>query len=688
MAKEFYIDVDRFKKYGFYSLLDTTKAPIGSLRIMKNAMVTDRGGLSPRPGTEVLGTYDSGGDKTKGLYNFRKSFGSNEILMKGVGTKLQILSSGHLTSGWFTMKDSFTDAKEFGFVSSLVNTDNEDYVIGCNRYENYFRWIGAVTLLNGALSGGEAAVTVDSVLTDETYDSGTASSATATTVDVAGTPWADDQWIGLYIYITSGAHSGKIRAITDNDNNTLTFDTLGASPGTATFEIRKNAFPATGTLIYGGTELAYTAIPTATTFTVASAHTAVDNTPLTIVPTEYPGNPRGNRFTNYFNRIIVGNVRSALARNSGGALSGYSAAGSYFVSNVSDPVDFTYAATRVAGEGDVISTPYGGGDITDVAHHEDGAYIFKKEYIESVKYSQDTNDLAVRTPLKAGIGSIGKITKGSDDIYFFTGDKRFTSIGRVESKDILPGTENIGNSIQRYLNDSGIDSSVGRGREYRGKLYLPIKSSTSKSDNDVVLVYNKQNKNFEGIWNISAFSIEEFSGDLIYSESNGPNAYKMLTGTADVVGTTRYPIASEVATHFMNLTASKANLQAINSVYVEGYIRGGTTITFEAWKDFSTDSFLSFTFAASEEGLLDGDKTQVFLGGAPLATAPIGSISGESDNEGRRHFQFRVYFPFSYGNYFSIGHSSSGADFDYEVTRYGLALKEEAVINMSKIKSL
>ena len=687
MSKELYIDVERFKK-GFYALEDTTKAPIGSLRIMKNATVTDRGGIGPRPGTELLGSYDNSGSKIKGFYNFRKSFSTNELLVKAIGTTLETYSNDHSSSGWFTMKDGFTTSKEFGFVSSLVNTDNADFMIGGNRYEDYFRWQGDVTLLDGAVTGSPSVVTVDSVLTAEIFHSDTATSATSTTVDVAGTPWAPSQWLGLYIYITSGTHNGKIRAITANDNNTLTFDTLGSTPGTATFEVRKNAFPATGTLIYGGTELAYTAIPTATTFTVSSAHDGADNLPVTIVPTLYPANPRGNRFTNYLNRIIVGNVRSAMARNTGGTLSGYSSAGSYFVSAVSTPTDFTFTATRVAGEGDIVSAPYGGGDITDVAHHENDAYVFKKEYIEAVQYSQDENDLAVRDPLKAGVGSIGKTTKGSNDIYFFTGDKRFTSIGRVRAKDLRPEIENIGFPIQRYLNGSGIDSTVGRGREYRDKLYLPIKSTSSQTDNDVVLVYSRINKSFEGIWDIPAFGIEEFAGDLVYGESNGANSYKMLTGTADVVGTTRYPIFSEVATHFMNLTASKANVQALNSVYFEGYIRGGTTVTFNSWKDFASDPFLSFTLASTEEGLLDGENTQVFLGGKPLGGEPLGAISGEVDDDGRRHFQFRVYFPFEYGNYFSIGHTSTGADHDYEVIRYGLALKEETAVNTGRIKSI
>jgi hypothetical protein len=60
IMKEVFIDMEKFK-LGFYALEDTTKAPFGSARTMTNCQVTDRGGISPRPGTELLGTYNTAG---------------------------------------------------------------------------------------------------------------------------------------------------------------------------------------------------------------------------------------------------------------------------------------------------------------------------------------------------------------------------------------------------------------------------------------------------------------------------------------------------------------------------------------------------------------------------------------------------------------------------------------------------
>jgi len=685
MPREVYIDHEDFKQ-GLYALEDTTKAPFGSARTMQNMMVTDSGGISPRPGTTILGSFNSSTHSVTGLYNFRKSFNQDEVLIKTYDDELEAYSKNNTSAGWFRVKNGFTDDQEFGFVTSLVNVDNEDYVIFCNRYENYQRWTGSVTMLDGALSGGETSVLVDSVLTPEILESKTASASSATTLDVSGTTWAASQWVNMYVYITSGALTGQIRKITANTSTQITFDTLGSDPSSPTFQIRKAAFPASGTIIYGGTTIAYTAIPAVNTFTVSSAHAAADNTAVTLVPTEYPANPRGNRLTNYLARIVVGRVRSALARDSGGALQGFSSGGSYFVSKLANPFDFTFAASRAAGEGDIISTPYGGGEVTDVEHQEDTVYIFKERYIEATKYTQDSNDLAARTPLKPGTGSIGQVIKGSDDIYFFTADGKFTSIGRVASKDITPQTENIGYRIKRLLDV--YQFNTGKGKEYKDKIYAPGKATSSESQNNLVLVYNKQNKGFfEGVWDISANYVEEWNGNLYFGESTTANVYQMLTGHADVVGTDRFPIVARYATHFMNLTSSNSNLQAMNSLYFEGYIKGNTVITFKAWKDLNSDAFLEFDFAGTETGLLDGRELSAFLGSESLGLKPLGTI-GDPDEDDRRHFFFRVFFPFQYGNHFSIGFESSGADYDYEVTRFGLGLKETVTMDTGRTKSI
>jgi hypothetical protein len=374
-----------------------------------------------------------------------------------------------------------------------------------------------------------------------------------------------------------------------------------------------------------------------------------------------------------------------MARDSGGALQGYSTAGSVFVSKLSNPFDFSFAGTRAAGEGDLIAMPYGGGDITDVVAQEDTLYAFKNRYIESIAYSQNSSDLAIRDPLKTGIGSVGKTVIGADDVYFFTPEKQLTTIGRVRTKDIRPQTLDVGAKIKRFLDECSLDD-VGRGLEIAEKVYFPIKSSPTVDYNDIILIYNRNGRIFEGVWELGAFGIERFNDKYYFAESTSPNVYEMFVGHSDVIGGNSFPVDFEVATHFYNLTASKAYLQAMHGIVLEGYIAGGAEFNFKVWADFASSPFLSGTFVFTEEGLLDGEQTQAFLGNEPLALNAL--AVGEPGADGRRHFLWRQYFPFKYANYFSLGLSAAEVDNDFEVIRWGLMVKEDTAVNTNKIKSL
>lgn len=679
------IDLADFSK-GFWAGPDTTKSPFGSFRVMRNAQITDRGGIAPRPGTLLLGTKNTSTKKLTGLYTYKRSFEENEILIKNYDDEMEAFSQSHSGSGWFRVKDGFTVDQEFGYVHNLFNTSNENYVVGSNRYEPYFRWSGAITQLNGALAGAETTLTVDSTLLPDVYESKTATANSTTTLDVASS-WAPSQWNGFYVLITAGAQAGQVRLISATTATQITFAALGGAPGNVTFEIRRLLFPATGTLIYNGTTIAYTAIPTSTTISVASAHAAPDNTIVTLAPENYVENPRGNRLTNYLGRTIVGNVRSALSRDSGGTLQGYASGGAYFVSKINNPFDFTFSGTRVAGEGDLQSTPYGGGNITDVVAQEDTAYIFKRDYIEAVSYTQDANDLAKREPLKTGIGSVGKVTQTGDDIYFFTEDNQLTSIGRVRAKDLKPQTSNIGFKIKRWLDRADV-TEVGRGIEIKGKIYFPLKSVSTATSNDVVLVYNTNTNSFEGLWDLGAFGIKEFAGNYYYGESSGPNVYQMFTDRfADIEGTTAYGYSFDARTHFFNLTASKGYQQSIYGMVVEGYIKGGTTVIYTAYKDMSDTPFITFNISLDDDNVLDGTATNIYLGDLPLGFNNLSIDLADIDADGRRHFKATVYFPWQYGSYFSVGISSSGIDQNHETTSFSLMLNEEMSTNQNRIKA-
>jgi len=689
MAKTLSFDMEEFKA-GLYLLDDDSTSPVGSARNMQNIFITDRGGIAPRPGTLILGNRDAASDRGRGFFVFKKSFGAIEIPMRAGGVILEAYTEQH---GWFLVKEGFTNDKEFGFIYNLVNTDNDDFAYFSNRYEAYQRWSGQIANITVALAGGETSITVDSTLEEDIYYTGTVDAGATTTSipdDAATAPWVGDQWNNFYLLITSGAQAGQVRKITDTTTNTLTVDAFAGAPADGdTFEIRTTKFRLEfgSTFIYNGIEIEVTAIPSSTELSVASAHAAPVDTAITQSPETFEGAPRGNRMDTLLGRALVGNVRSALSRDAGGALQGSNSAGSIWVSRQNDPTDFTYDAARIAGQGDLISMPYGGGDITDIAVTEDVAYVYKRGYIEAIRYSQDVNDFAIRNPLKPGAGSVNKVIIGKDDHYFVTVDKQFTSLGRVANKDVTVQTENIGLPIRRLLQQYEFNQFDGI--EYRNRILFSGRSNDQVENNDTTIVWNKRTQSFEGVWNVAAHGFDVFGEELYYQESNGPNVWKMFESRkADVDNTDELPIASVWQSNFFNLLPIKGNYQTVQSLAFEGYIAANTTFTVSLFKDFEDEASIEFDFGGlDDEAFLTGSALASFLGSNPLGLVPIGTLGG-IDIDGRRRFSFMVYFPFEYGQYFSLGFQSSGIDQDWEVIRASMGLKETISTIRPGIKSI
>lgn len=667
------VDIEKFQS-GLRLLEDSASAPIGSARVMTNMMVSDRNGLTKRPGTSLLGTINASVKPTKGFYVFNKAFGNLQIPVKAYDTYTEYY---HANFGWTRLESGFTDGSEHGFKEHIRNIDNEDYLYSGNRTEDYRRWPGAYTQLNGALAGGETTVTVDGVLKSTIIYTGTATASAATTLDVSTAAWATDQWKNFYVLIKAGAEANKIRLITANTGTQITFNTLGADPGDVAFEIRQIAIPASGTLIINSEEVAYSALPTQYTITTSAiVGVHADNSPVTVKPTSYSGAPKGNRLEVNLDRMLVGNVASAVSRDGSGNVQGSASPLSVYTSKLRNAADFTFAATRVAGEGDIISFPEGASKVVDIANQEEQFYVFTNGSISAVTYSQDSNDVAVKTPLKNGTGAVGRVIKGENDVYFVTQDKKISSIGRILNKDITPQVENIGLSIKRLTDDFEFDSHAGI--KYKQRIFHTLKSGDDVTYNDRILVYSELSKSYEGLWTLGAYGFGVYNDLLYYANSRSPNIFQMFTGTADNDGTTDFGINSEWLSNWINLTPSKSSLQGMQAFFCEGFIWGGTEeINFSIYKDYNSTASYSFTFGIDNTGFLDDSVgLNGYFGGLPLGVSPLGSL-GSIASDGSRHFSFMIYFPFLYSNFFSVGVSNSEVTAKFDLVRFGIGVTEE-----------
>lgn len=688
MAKTLSFDMDNFQA-GLTLLEDDSKTIPGSSREMLNIFITDRGGIAPRPGITMLGTPAESTSPGTGFFVFKKSFGFREIPMRTYGERLEAYCQAK--DNWFLVKEGFEPNQEFGFISNLVNKDNDDFAYFSNRYQPFQRWTGQIAIITDELLGGETEIKVDSTIEDDIfYEDVVTGAPTTTTITVAGAPWVESQWVNFYVYITSGTQVGRVRKITANTTNSLTFAALPLATAVSdTFEIRMLRFKLElgGLFIYNEQFLTVTEVDKDDTLLVGSAHAAPAGTPITQMPEEFPDAPRGNRIDSLLGRTLVGNVRSALSRDAGGALQGSNSAGSVWVSNLNDPKDFAYDATRIAGQGDLISMPYGGGDITAIAVQEQVAYVYKRQYIEAIEYSQDINDIAIRVPLKSGVGSVNKVIKGKDDHFFMTVDKQFTSIGRVENKDQTVQTENIGLPIKRLLQTYDFGDFVGA--EFRNRILFSAKTDDSVDHNNVTVVWNKRTRTFEGVWNIGAHDFDIFGEGLYFQEAAGPNVWKMFEQRkADFNGIDELPISSRWQSSFFNLLPIKGNIQGLNSLAFEGYISAGTTFTFSLYRDFNEEAEFAFDFGGlDDEQFLLGSNLASFLGANPLGLEPIGTVDAVG-KDGRRRFSFMIYFPYIYGQYFSIAFDSNGIDQNWEILRATLGLRESISTIRTGIKQI
>lgn len=681
---------------GLQVLIETTDAPTGSARVMNNMLITDRGGISPRPGTTLLGTYNSNPNGIKGFYNFVKTGVESELLIKAYTGKIEYYHPTLLD--WNLLKSGYTSGAEFGFKESLTNTDNEDYLYFGNAVENYSRWNGGTTTLNGAFVSGTT-LTVASTLKTTTYQTGTSTATSTTTLDDSSKTWAASQWVNFYVLITSGTQAGKISKISANTTSQLTFAAITDPGAGCTYQIRMPKFPSSGNLTVGTTTVAYSAVPTSTTFTITDPGVGLtNNSAVTVQPTEFPGAPKGNRLENHHTRMIVGGVQSGMSRDASGNLQGSQSTATVYVSKIKDASDFGFSSPRVAGEGDLITAPYGGGNITDIANQEDSFYVFKKRYIEADKYdTTNTEDVVSSIPLKTGFGAQGRVVKGKDDVYFVTDDNQITSVSRVQLHDTVPQSTNIGLIIKRLLDT--YDFSNTAGGEYKQRIFFTCKSDSENSNNNQVIVYNRQTKTFEGIWSINASGFAVMAGQFYYSESTGANVWQMFTGVNDLRSTNKFGISAEWKSNWLHIVPrrsrfrvkpSQFQIQGINTLGYEGYIKDGTKINLALYQKFSDTAVVSFTFGNTETDsgfIVGGTDLGAFMGDNPLGLEPLGSIS-DPDPDGYRHFQFIVYFPDQYSNYLSVGVSSSGVDQNYEITRIGLGTSEDPAQDAANIKSI
>jgi hypothetical protein len=97
-------------------------------------------------------------------------------------------------------------------------------------------WTTLAHATGGSTNGTDARLVVPYTRVD-IFDTGTATSGSATTLVNSGANWTADQWINYQVRITAGTGKGQVRVITDNNATSLTFASGATIDNTSAYTI-------------------------------------------------------------------------------------------------------------------------------------------------------------------------------------------------------------------------------------------------------------------------------------------------------------------------------------------------------------------------------------------------------------------------------------------------------------------
>ena len=356
-------------------------------------------------------------------------------------------------------------------------------------------------------------------------------------------------------------------------------------------------YGATGTIIYNGTEIAYTS-KTATTFVVGSAHAssgADDGVAEAVDDSTHSAFSKSNVILSAQNRIWITEASTSLE---------YSKEG--------DALDFTAGTTRDAAG--VEDFPIVGGYITGLAAKNQYIFIFKERTIILFTWQYPTS--ITKTPdfqhvvIGDDLGAINH--KGIANIYneilytTRTGVKSLTKQLNSDNWQSDPITDIILPTIQDY--DFSEATSIFYPKE---DVYLvACKSNSDQNKNNKVIAiwfYTDEQGNKRIGLSILTLTVDSwfiYLGDLYFGSSMAGNTYKLFTGST-FAGTAIQSIYTTNRNDY-----GKKSIKGAEFYLIEGLIKEGTTIT----------ATIFFDGGVTGSQVVEIKSTDDFVGNSPLNT--------------------------------------------------------------------
>jgi hypothetical protein len=264
-------------------------------------------------------------------------------------------------------------------------------------------------------------------------------------------------------------------------------------------------FPSSGTIIYNGTEIAYSG-KTATTFTVASAHASAgadDGVAEAVDDTTHSADPKGNILVIFQDRLGIVQTDTNLIT----------------LSTSGDHTDFST-------DPELINIVEGAGNITGADVKDDRLVVFKTNAIIPIFIEQTgiatTTQFARIQPLIVAEDSGAEVftaVHGADNgnIFFVSGNGGVKELDNVQAAEVRFKPLQLTAHIRPTIED--FDFSDAQTIQYDKKILVACKETSDSSFNDTVIMLDMRHPNqdndfqwyatsiFTG-WNVGAWFVD------------------------------------------------------------------------------------------------------------------------------------------------------------------------------------
>lgn len=433
--------------------------------------------------------------------------------------------------------------------------------------------------------------------------------------------------------------------------------------GTATWA--EEGFLSAGTrqVIIEGTTYTYTGGESTTTLTgvtpdpTVAGHTVgatavqairtTANSAITALPNTF----QNDLIINFENAILVG---STVSRE-------------VYLSKVNDYEDFSFAAPRLPGEGDIITLVKAPTAFTvqderlfisaGTDYWTQTIYTISDDLVNEIITSKYLKTSPGQAALSQGaVGNIKNLT------VFISNEPTLDSLGNVENY-VTSQSRPISDPIK--VDFDTYDFTGAHIKYFKNNLYIALPQETR------LLIFNIEKGFWEAPQVLPAGRLAIIGGELYLHSNSIDETYQLFQGTSDTQGSTGEKLAINAIARFNYLNyGTRADKKHHTEWFSEGYISTNTTLNMDLRYDYvGASSEVSHT--------ISGDLAQntIFynVSDPSLGKTPLGKAKLAGDPGGLLLNKFRIIHEMAPLDYYEIqvAYSSDDIDQDWEILAYG-----------------